>query len=81
MSPDADLLVGRGLPRPDAGPRAGRCSTRRSEVTGSIEVGKYADLVVLEQDPTAVEPADIAAIPLSQTRLAGQGPLLGLLTP
>ncbi len=45
---------------------------RADDVTGSIEVGKYADLVVLEEDPTAVEPTAISRIAVSETRLAGQ---------
>lgn len=44
---------------------------RADAVTGSLEVGKYADLVVLEEDPTAVEPDTISRIAVSQTRLAG----------
>lgn len=42
------------------------------DVTGSIEVGKYADLVVLEYNPTTVEPNAISGIPVSETRLAGE---------
>ena len=42
------------------------------EVTGSIEVGKYADFALLEQDPTTVDPGSIADISVSQTRLAGR---------
>lgn len=42
------------------------------DVTGSIEVGKYADLVLLENNPTTVDPASISAIPVSETRLAGE---------
>ncbi len=45
---------------------------RSDEVTGSIEVGKYADLVLLEDDPTAVAPTSIAGIAVSETRLAGK---------
>lgn len=41
------------------------------DVTGSIEVGKYADLVLLEDDPTAVDPSTISGIAVSETRLAG----------
>ncbi len=42
------------------------------DITGSIEVGKYADLVVLEEDPTSVEPSSIASIKVSQTMLGGR---------
>ena len=44
---------------------------RSDDITGSIEVGKYADLVILDEDPTAVDPASIANIAVSQTLLAG----------
>ena len=44
---------------------------RAEQVTGSIEVGKYADLVLLEEDPTRVDPSTLADIAVSQTRLAG----------
>ncbi|MEY9911224.1 putative amidohydrolase YtcJ [Catenulispora sp. MAP12-49] len=42
------------------------------DITGSIEVGKYADFVVLDQDPHTIEPAHIADIPVDATWLAGQ---------
>ncbi len=45
---------------------------RSDDETGSIEVGKFADLVLLEDDPTAVDPTAISAIAVSQTRLAGE---------
>lgn len=41
------------------------------EITGSIEVGKFADLALLEDDPTAVDPTTISRITVSETRLAG----------
>ena len=44
---------------------------RADDITGSIESGKYADLVLLEDDPTAVDPTRISAIAVSQTLLAG----------
>ncbi len=44
---------------------------RADDITGSIEVGKYADLALLEDDPTAIDPTSIAAITVSETRLAG----------
>jgi predicted amidohydrolase YtcJ len=40
-------------------------------ITGSVEVGKYADFVVLEKDPTTVEPTAIHAIKVSETWLEG----------
>lgn len=45
---------------------------RAEKITGSIEVGKYADFVLLEDDPTTVAPTAIADIAVSQTRLAGK---------
>lgn len=45
---------------------------RADDITGSIEVGKYADVALLEDDPTSVDPATIAAIAVSETRLAGR---------
>ncbi|MFE0463992.1 amidohydrolase [Kitasatospora sp. NPDC058965] len=42
------------------------------DITGSIEVGKYADFVVLDADPHTVEPALIADILVDATWLAGQ---------
>ena len=44
---------------------------RSERLTGSIEVGKSADLVLLEEDPSAVDPMSIARIAVSETRLAG----------
>lgn len=44
---------------------------RADDVTGSIEVGKYADLVFLEDDPRRVDPTVISTIAVSETRLAG----------
>ncbi len=45
---------------------------RADDITGSLEVGKYADLAILEDDPTAVDPTSIANIAVSQTRLGGE---------
>ena len=41
------------------------------DITGSIESGKYADIVVLEEDPFRVRPNEIAHIPVRDTWLAG----------
>ncbi|MEO6881217.1 MAG: amidohydrolase family protein [Mycobacteriaceae bacterium] len=45
---------------------------RSDHVTGPLEVGKYADLVLLEDDPSTVEPTAIAGVGVSETRLAGE---------
>jgi hypothetical protein len=42
------------------------------DVIGSVEVGKYADLVVLSADPRAVPPQDIADLEVVATYLAGK---------
>ena len=39
---------------------------------GSIEVGKRADLTILERDPYEVEPAELADIPIWGTVLGGR---------
>jgi predicted amidohydrolase YtcJ len=42
------------------------------DVIGSLEVGKYADMVVLSADPRAVPPEQIADIDVRATYLAGR---------
>jgi predicted amidohydrolase YtcJ len=42
------------------------------DVTGSLEVGKYADLVVLSADPRTVPPEQIADLEVRATFLAGR---------
>jgi predicted amidohydrolase YtcJ len=42
------------------------------DVVGSLEVGKYADLVVLSADPRAVPPGQIADLEVRATYLAGR---------
>ena len=42
------------------------------DIVGSLEVGKYADLVVLSADPRAVPPEDIADLEVRATFLAGR---------
>jgi predicted amidohydrolase YtcJ len=39
---------------------------------GSLEVGKYADMVILEKDPRKVEPTEISEIAVLETWLNGQ---------
>ena len=39
---------------------------------GSLEPGKYADFVVLEEDPFAVDPMLLKDIPIWGTALAGR---------
>jgi predicted amidohydrolase YtcJ len=45
--------------------------THCDDVIGSLTPGKYADFVVLSDDPRTVDPAAIGAIGVRQTRLAG----------
>ena len=42
------------------------------ERIGSIEVGKYADLVVLSADPRTVNPEEVADLEVRATYLAGR---------
>ena len=42
------------------------------DIVGSLEVGKYADLVVLSADPRAVSPEHIADLEVRATYLAGR---------
>jgi len=42
------------------------------DVTGSLEVGKYADMVVLSADPRAVPPEEIPDLEVRATFLAGR---------
>jgi predicted amidohydrolase YtcJ len=39
---------------------------------GSLEVGKYADIVILEEDPRKVNPTKISEIKVSETWLNGK---------
>jgi predicted amidohydrolase YtcJ len=45
---------------------------RMDNIVGSLEPGKYADLALLERDPAAVDPTEIAKIKVSETWLAGE---------
>jgi predicted amidohydrolase YtcJ len=38
---------------------------------GSLEAGKFADLVILDSDPRTVEPREIADIRISETWMDG----------
>jgi predicted amidohydrolase YtcJ len=42
------------------------------DIVGSLEVGKYADLVVLSADPRSVSPEEIADLEVRATFLAGR---------
>lgn len=45
---------------------------RMDDIVGSIEEGKYADLVVLAQDPRATDPGELRSINVLGTYLAGE---------
>ena len=45
---------------------------RTDHLVGSLEAGKRADLVVLEEDPTTVEPSTIHAIRVVETWMDGR---------
>ena len=40
---------------------------RMDHIVGSLEPGKYADLALLERDPTTVGPTEISRIKVSET--------------
>jgi predicted amidohydrolase YtcJ len=42
------------------------------DIIGSLEVGKYADMVMLSADPRTVPPEDIADLEVRATFLAGK---------
>ena len=42
------------------------------DIVGSLEVGKYADLVVLSDDPRSVPPEEIADLQVMATFLGGK---------
>ena len=46
--------------------------SQMDHVCGSLEVGKYADLVILDADPTTVEPSAIRGIKVQETWLEGR---------
>jgi predicted amidohydrolase YtcJ len=45
---------------------------RMDDICGSLEPGKYADLALLEQDPTKVDPMSLQKIKVSEIWLAGK---------
>jgi predicted amidohydrolase YtcJ len=45
---------------------------KRDDESGSIEVGKFADFVILDTDPYAIDPANIDKIKVQGTWLAGK---------
>ncbi|MCP3957477.1 MAG: amidohydrolase [bacterium] len=45
---------------------------RQEHLVGSIEVGKLADIVVLDRNPFELDPADLGTVEVSMTLLAGE---------
>jgi predicted amidohydrolase YtcJ len=50
----------------------GAYASFEEKIKGSIEVGKLADLVVLGQDPTRVDPSRLINIPVERTMVGGR---------
>ena len=44
----------------------------QDEVTGSLEIGKFADLIILDRDPSRVPAEEIAKIKVLQTVIGGR---------
>lgn len=42
------------------------------EIKGSLEIGKLADLIVLSEDPTTVDPSRIRDLTVDATVIGGQ---------
>jgi predicted amidohydrolase YtcJ len=51
---------------------AGASASFTDDISGTIEVGKQADLVVLELDPLTLDPADLSQLRVDQTWLDGE---------
>ena len=45
---------------------------RMDHEIGSIETGKHADFVVLDEDPTSVDPLALKDVPIRATVLSGR---------
>ncbi len=52
--------------------RGGAAAMRMEDTIGSIEVGKSADMVVLERDLAACSPAEIPDVPIDLTFFRGE---------
>ena len=45
---------------------------RMDDIVGSLERGKYADMVILEDNPTTIDPMKLEKIKVSETWLEGK---------
>jgi predicted amidohydrolase YtcJ len=45
---------------------------RLDHLVGSLEIGKFADMVVLDQDPLAIDPAQLRTVRVLATVLGGE---------
>ncbi|MGF6416770.1 putative amidohydrolase YtcJ [Stenotrophomonas sp. AN71] len=45
---------------------------RRDDIVGSLEHGKYADMVILDRDPLTIDPAKVLELKVTETWLQGE---------
>jgi len=50
----------------------GAISMEHDDVTGSIEVGKYADMIVLNRNPFDIDPAEVSETIVMSTVFEGE---------
>ena len=50
----------------------GAYASYEENIKGSLEVGKLADLVILEKDPRKVDPMNIIDVPIQRTMVGGK---------
>ena len=49
----------------------GAYASYEEDIKGSLEIGKLADLVILEKDPRKIDPLSIIDIPIQRTMVGG----------
>jgi hypothetical protein len=61
------------LPKRKGGPPAidAAYELHEDDVTGSLEVGKFADLIILDRDPLKIPADDIANVRVLETVVGG----------
>ncbi|MNO06330.1 hypothetical protein D3C81_2280670 [compost metagenome] len=45
---------------------------RVDDIVGSLEYGKYADMVILDRDPLTIDPARVLELKVMETWLQGE---------